>query len=125
MQHVTAGPSEAINDLGRWLAAVDLGRYEAAVKDYGEGCSFAQRHGWIIFLAGYHTINILKSASEQDISEMTEDGDIAMKKPHRKMFITAVCCGAARNVMRNVLQGLFVRSMPTCIHSWRKMELRT
>lgn len=49
MQHVTAGPSEAIDDLGRWLAALDLGRYEAAVKDYGEGCSCAHRHVWIIF----------------------------------------------------------------------------
>ena len=36
---------------------------------------------------GYDQLEALLVASEADITEMTEDGDIKMKKPHRKLFV--------------------------------------
>ena len=36
---------------------------------------------------GYDSIAALRVASEDDIQEMTEDVDIGMKKPHRKLML--------------------------------------
>ena len=58
-------------ELDAWLASVDLGRFAPQVKEYG-----------------YETLRVLRAATEADIVEMTEDADIGMKKPLRRLFLT-------------------------------------
>eukprot|EP01047_Picozoa_sp_COSAG01_P035980 COSAG01_NODE_2791_length_7069_cov_11.407174_3_plen_269_part_00 len=54
-----------------WLAQTGLDRYGPQVKEYG-----------------YDTLSALLVATEADIVEMTEDADVGMKKPHRRLFTT-------------------------------------
>ena len=68
-----ATPASSSSDVHAWLAELSLERYAAAIKEYG-----------------YDTMLILADASEEDIIEMTEDPDVAMKKPHRKTIVNAV-----------------------------------
>jgi len=44
--------------------------YAAAIKQYG-----------------YDSFQALDAASEEEITEMTQDPDVEMKKPHRKLFL--------------------------------------
>ena len=71
----TAAPSAAEEaeppELDAWLASVDLGLYAPQIREYG-----------------YHTLRVLRAATEADIAEMTEDADVQMKKPHRRLFLT-------------------------------------
>ena len=60
-----AGPS-----IESWLAQVDLARYGPQIQEYG-----------------YDTLKVLRAATEADIIEMTEDSDVKMKKPHRRLFL--------------------------------------
>ena len=57
-------------ELDAWLAQADLAQYAVQVKEYG-----------------YHTLKVLQAATEADIVEMTEDADVKMKKPHRRIFV--------------------------------------
>ena len=57
-------------DVDAWLVAAKLSKYTEAIKDYG-----------------YDSIEALCVASEDEIREMTEDADIGMKKPHRKLML--------------------------------------
>jgi ankyrin repeat protein len=58
-------------ELDAWLAQAGLGQYGPQLKEYG-----------------YDSLNVLQAATEADIVEMTEDPDIGMKKPHRRLFLT-------------------------------------
>ena len=53
-----------------WLAGIGLSKYTAQIKEYG-----------------YDQMPMLHEATEADIVEMTEDADVKMKKPHRRMFV--------------------------------------
>ena len=57
-------------ELDAWLASVELGRYAPQIQEYG-----------------YDTLKVLRAATEADIIEMTEDSDVKMKKPHRRLFL--------------------------------------
>ena len=61
------GNVEAIND---WLRSTTLQDYAAAIEEYG-----------------YDSFQALDAASEEQITEMTQDLDVAMKKPHRHLFL--------------------------------------
>eukprot|EP01043_Picozoa_sp_COSAG02_P040417 COSAG02_NODE_3271_length_7032_cov_60.609028_7_plen_268_part_01 len=54
-----------------WLATIGLPQYAPQIKEYG-----------------YDQMAVLKAATEADIVEMTEDADVKMKKPHRRLFVT-------------------------------------
>ena len=64
------GAAAAPEAMDSWLVAAELGKYVDAIKDYG-----------------YDSIAALRVASEEDIQAMTEDADIGMKKPHRKLML--------------------------------------
>jgi hypothetical protein len=53
-----------------WLAGIGLSKYTAQIKEYG-----------------YDQMLVLHKATEADIVEMTEDADVKMKKPHRRVFV--------------------------------------
>jgi hypothetical protein len=53
-----------------WLKSIALENYAAAIKQYG-----------------YDSFQALDAASEEEITEMTQDPDVEMKKPHRKLFL--------------------------------------
>jgi hypothetical protein len=55
-----------------WLARVDLADYAAKIEGYG-----------------YSSLRVLRDATEEDIVEMMEDTDIAMKKPHHRTMVAA------------------------------------
>eukprot|EP01043_Picozoa_sp_COSAG02_P067473 COSAG02_NODE_10856_length_1845_cov_2.040092_1_plen_496_part_01 len=57
-------------ELDAWLAQADLAQYAVQVKKYG-----------------YHTLKVLQAATEADVVEMTEDPQVGMKKPHRRLFL--------------------------------------
>ena len=57
-------------DLDSWLDAIELLQYVEAIKEYG-----------------YNNLEVLRVATEEDIIEMTEDADVKMKKPHRRLFV--------------------------------------
>jgi hypothetical protein len=61
------GSVEAIDD---WLRSIALQDYAAAIKEYG-----------------YDSFQALDAASEEQITEMTQDPDVGMKKPHRHLFL--------------------------------------
>ena len=61
------GNVEAIND---WLRSTTLQDYAAAIEEYG-----------------YDSFQALDAPSAQQIMEMTQDLDVAMKKPHRHLFL--------------------------------------
>ena len=61
------GDVEAIDN---WLRSIALQHYAAAIKEYG-----------------YDSFQALEAASEEQITEMTQDPDVAMKKPHRHLFL--------------------------------------
>jgi hypothetical protein len=61
------GDVEAIDN---WLRSIALQHYAAAIKEYG-----------------YDSLQALEAASEEQITEMTQDPDVAMKKPHRHLFL--------------------------------------
>ena len=58
-------------DLESWLDAIGLLQYVEAIQEYG-----------------YNNFKMLRVATEEDIIEMTEDADVKMKKPHRRLFVT-------------------------------------
>jgi hypothetical protein len=64
-------PEPEDEELDVWLAKANLSRYGPQVKEYG-----------------YDTLSALRAATEADIVEMTEDADVGMKKPHRRLFTT-------------------------------------
>ncbi len=53
-----------------WLVSISLRGYTDAMIEYG-----------------YDSLIALDAASEQDIKDMTEDETVAMKKPHRAVFM--------------------------------------
>jgi hypothetical protein len=53
-----------------WLVSISLQIYTAAIIEYG-----------------YDSPIALDAASEQEMQDMTEDEDVAMKKPHRAVFM--------------------------------------
>ena len=53
-----------------WLRCNALQDYAEAIKEYG-----------------YDSFQALDAASEEQITEMTQDPDVAMKKPHRHLFL--------------------------------------
>ena len=55
-----AAPAE----LDVWLAKIGLPQYSVQVKEYG-----------------YDQMSVLLQATEKDVIEMTEDGEVKMKKP--------------------------------------------
>ena len=57
-------------ELDAWLAKIGMSDYSAQLKEYG-----------------YDRMSVLHAASEADITEMMEDPDVKMKKPHRKLFL--------------------------------------
>eukprot|EP01045_Picozoa_sp_COSAG04_P013492 COSAG04_NODE_960_length_9157_cov_6.389269_5_plen_71_part_00 len=57
-------------DLESWLDAIELLQYVETIKEYG-----------------YNSLEVLRVATEEDIVEMTEDADVKMKKPHRRLFV--------------------------------------
>ena len=57
-------------ELDAWLAKIDLDQYAPQIKEYG-----------------FHKFQVLLAATEADIVEMTEDADVKMKKPHRRLFV--------------------------------------
>ena len=61
------GSVEAIDD---WLRSIALQDYAAAIKEYG-----------------YDSFQALDAASEEQITEMTQNPDVGMKKPHRHLFL--------------------------------------
>ena len=58
------------SDIDGWLDELGLSKYGAVVKEYG-----------------YEQLSILLAATEDDVMEMTEDGDVGMKKPARRAFL--------------------------------------
>jgi hypothetical protein len=58
------------DDVDAWLEEAGLGKYADAIKEYG-----------------YDTIAALQFATEEDIVEMSEDSDVGMKKPHRRLLV--------------------------------------
>eukprot|EP01043_Picozoa_sp_COSAG02_P025990 COSAG02_NODE_1481_length_12389_cov_15.643857_17_plen_235_part_00 len=58
------------DDVDAWLEGAGLGKYADAIKEYG-----------------YDTIAALQFATEEDIVEMSEDSDVGMKKPHRRLLV--------------------------------------
>ena len=58
------------SDIDGWLDELGLSKYSGAVKEYG-----------------YEQLSILLAATEGDVLEMTEDGDVGMKKPARRAFL--------------------------------------
>jgi hypothetical protein len=58
------------DDVDAWLEGAGLGKYADAIKEYG-----------------YDTIAALQVATEEDIVEMSEDSDVGMKKPHRRLLV--------------------------------------
>ena len=65
------GNVEAIDD---WLRSIALQDYAAAIKEYG-----------------HDSFQALDAASKEQITEMTQDPDVAMKKPHRHLFCVCSC----------------------------------
>ena len=57
-------------ELEAWLAQADLAQYAPQIQEYG-----------------YDTLKVLRAVTEADIIEMTEDSDVKMKKPHRRLFL--------------------------------------
>ena len=57
-------------ELEAWLAQADLAQYAPQIQEYG-----------------YDTLKVLRAVAEADIIEMTEDSDVKMKKPHRRLFL--------------------------------------
>ncbi len=53
-----------------WLKSINLDHYSAKIIAYG-----------------YDSMKALDLANEKDIADMTQDASIAMKKPHRVVFI--------------------------------------
>lgn len=54
----------------QWLGSIALATYATAVIEYG-----------------YDSMKALHAASEEEITEMTQDVDIGMKKPHRALLV--------------------------------------
>ena len=65
-----ARPQDDISTIEEWLRSIALQDYAAAIKEYG-----------------YDSFQALDAASEEQILEMTQDPDVAMKKPHRHLFL--------------------------------------
>ena len=65
-----ARPQDDISTIAEWLRSIALQDYAAAIKEYG-----------------YDSFQALDAASEEQILEMTQDPDVAMKKPHRHLFL--------------------------------------
>ena len=65
-----ARPQDDISTIEGWLRSIALQDYAAAIKEYG-----------------YDSFQALDAASEEQILEMTQDPDVAMKKPHRHLFL--------------------------------------
>ena len=65
-----AHPQDDISTIEGWLRSIALQDYAAAIKEYG-----------------YDSFQALDAASEEQILEMTQDPDVAMKKPHRHLFL--------------------------------------
>ena len=65
-----APPQDDISTIEEWLMSISLQDYAAAIKEYG-----------------YDSFQALDAASEEQILEMTQDPDVAMKKPHRQLFL--------------------------------------
>jgi hypothetical protein len=53
-----------------WLRRIALEDCAAAIKQ-----------------CGYDSFQALNAASEEQITDMTQDRDVAMKKPHRQLFL--------------------------------------
>ena len=70
MQRAAAAEEGEPPELEAWLAQADLAQYTAQVKEYG-----------------YHTLKVLQAATEADVVEMTEDPQVGMLKPHRRLFL--------------------------------------
>ena len=58
------------NEVDAWLSKISLSEYASQIKQYG-----------------YDQMPALYKATEADIIEMTEDGTVGMKKPHRRVFL--------------------------------------
>jgi hypothetical protein len=70
-QHqVNTERAETFSTIDDWLRSIALEDYAAAIKQYG-----------------YNSFQALDAASEEEITEMTQDPDVEMKKPHRKLFL--------------------------------------
>ena len=65
-----ARPQDDTSAIEEWLRSIALQDYAAAIKEYG-----------------YDSFQALDAASEEQILEMTQDPDVAMKKPHRHLFL--------------------------------------
>ena len=65
-----ARPQKDISTIEEWLRSNVLQDYAEAIKEYG-----------------YDSFQALDEASEEQITEMTQDPDVAMKKPHRHLFL--------------------------------------
>ena len=63
-------PQDDISTIEGWLGSIALQDYAAGIKEY---C--------------YDSFQALDAASEEQILEMTQDPDVAMKKPHRQLFL--------------------------------------
>jgi len=63
-------PQDDISTIEGWLGNIALQHYTAAIKEYG-----------------YDSFQALDAASEEQITEMTQDPDVALKKLYRYLFM--------------------------------------
>ena len=63
-------PNTQLPEVDAWLATIGLPQYAPKIKRYG-----------------YDQMAALHQATQADIVEMTEDVDVKMKKPHRRIFV--------------------------------------
>ena len=65
-------PQDDISTIEGWLGNIALQHYTAAIKEYG-----------------YDSFQALDAASGEQTTELTQDKDpdVAMKKPHRQLFL--------------------------------------
>ena len=69
-----AAPAVASQDtitIADWLKSISLQQYADAIIEYG-----------------YDSLAALDAASQEEIKEMSEDKDVAMKKPHSRLLLT-------------------------------------
>jgi hypothetical protein len=69
-----AAPAVASQDtitIEEWLKSISLQQYADAIIEYG-----------------YDSLAAFDAASEEEIKEMSEDKDVAMKKPHSRLLLT-------------------------------------
>jgi len=59
-----------ISTIEGWLGSIALQDYAAGIKEYG-----------------YDSFQALDAASEEQMTEMTQDPDVTMKQQHRHLFL--------------------------------------